>query len=86
MNNKFVVRLSRWHSGKESACNAGDAGGVSSIHAGKIPWRRKWQPTPVFLPAKFHGQRSLKAHSAGSLKESDMTKQALRNKFVAVIC
>ena len=26
---------------------------------GKIPWRRKWQPTPVFLPGKFHGQRSL---------------------------
>ena len=26
---------------------------------GKIPWRKKWQPTPVFLPAKFHGQRSL---------------------------
>ena len=24
----------------------------------KIPWRRKWQPTPVFLPGKFHGQRS----------------------------
>ena len=27
--------------------------------AGKIPWSRKWQPTPVFLPGKFHGQRSL---------------------------
>ena len=26
---------------------------------GKIPWRRKWHPTPVFLPRKFHGQRSL---------------------------
>ena len=26
---------------------------------GKIPWRRKWQPTPVFLPKEFHGQRSL---------------------------
>ena len=25
----------------------------------KIPWRRKWQPTPVFLPGKSHGQRSL---------------------------
>ena len=28
---------------------------------GKIPWRRKWQPTPVFLPGEFHGQRSLRA-------------------------
>ena len=52
----------------------------------EIHWSRNWQPTPVFLPAKFHGQRSLKSHSPGSLKESDMTKQALRKKFVDVIC
>ena len=26
---------------------------------GKIPWRRKWQPTPVFLPGKSHGQRNM---------------------------
>ena len=26
---------------------------------GKMPWRREWQPTPEFLPGKFHGQRSL---------------------------
>ena len=30
---------------------------------GKIPWRRKWQPTPVFLPGKFHGQRNLVEYS-----------------------
>ena len=30
---------------------------------GKIPWRRKWQPTPVFLPGKSHGQRSLVGYS-----------------------
>ena len=29
----------------------------------KIPWRRAWQPTPVFLPGKSHGQRSLTGHS-----------------------
>ena len=29
---------------------------------GKIPWSRKWQPTPVFLPGKFHGQRSLEGY------------------------
>ena len=28
---------------------------------GKVPWRRKWQPTPIFLPREFHGQRSLEA-------------------------
>ena len=31
--------------------------------AGKIPWRRKWQPTPVFLPGESHGQRSLMGYS-----------------------
>ena len=34
---------------------------------GKIPWRRKWQPTPVFLPGKSHGQRSMSG-SMGSQK------------------
>ena len=29
----------------------------------KIPWRREWQPTPVFLPGEFHGQRSLMGYS-----------------------
>ena len=43
--------------GKESACNAGDLGSISGL--GRFPWRRAWQPTPVFLPREFHGQRSL---------------------------
>jgi len=30
---------------------------------GKIPWKRKWQPTPVFLPEKSHGQRSLEGYN-----------------------
>ena len=34
----------------------------------KIPWRRKWQPTPVFCPEKSHGQSSLKGYSPWSLK------------------
>ena len=29
----------------------------------KIPWRRTWQPTPVFLPGEFHGQRSMQGYS-----------------------
>ena len=41
----------------------------------KISWRRKWQPTPVFLPGKFHGQRSLVVYSPWGLKESDTTEQ-----------
>ena len=41
---------------------------------GKIPWRKNWQPTPVFLPGEFHGQRSLAGYSPSGGKESDMTK------------
>ena len=41
----------------------------------KIPWRRKWQPTPVFLPGKFHGQRSLVGYSPWGHTELDMTEQ-----------
>jgi len=41
---------------------------------GKIPWRRKWQPTPVFLPGKSHGQRSWWGYSPWSRKESDTTE------------
>ena len=41
---------------------------------GEIPWRRKWQPTPVFLPGGFHGQRKLVGYSPCGHKESDTTK------------
>ena len=40
----------------------------------KILWRRKWQPTPVFLPGVLHGQRILAGYSPWSHKESDMTE------------
>ena len=57
---KLISGLPRWLRGKESACNAKDTGDADSIPpVGKIPWSRKWQPTPVFLPGKAHGQRSL---------------------------
>ena len=39
-----------------------------------MPWRRKWQTTPVFLPGKFHGQRSLIGYSPWGHKESDTTE------------
>ena len=42
---------------------------------GTIRWRRKWQPTPVFLPGKFHGQRSLVGYSLWGHKESDTTER-----------
>ena len=43
---------------------------------GKIPWRRKWQPAPVFLPGESHGQRSLAGYSPWGHKESDMTEHS----------
>ena len=42
---------------------------------GKIPWRRKWQPTPIFLPGEFHGQKSLSGYCPWSLKESDTAER-----------
>ena len=41
----------------------------------EIPWRRKWQPTPVVLPGKSHGQRSLVGYSPWCHKELDMTER-----------
>ena len=41
---------------------------------GKIPWRRAWQPTPVFLPGESHGQRSLAGCSPWGHKELDTTE------------
>ena len=38
------------------------------------PWRREWQPTPVFLPEEFHGQMSLVGYSPWGWKESNVTK------------
>ena len=65
--------LPRWLNGKEFACNAGDLG-WDHPWVGKIPWRRKWQPTPVFLLGEFHGQRSLVSYSPWGHKESDVTE------------
>ena len=62
----------RWLSGKESACQCRRLGFKAWVR--KIPWRRKWQPTPVFLPGKSHGQRSLAGYSLWGRKESDVTE------------
>ena len=59
--------------GKESTCNAGELGLVPGLV--KIPWRRTWQPTPVFLPGEAHGQRSLAGCSPWGRKESDTTER-----------
>ena len=48
---------------------------------GKIPWRRKWQPTPVFLPGKFYGHRRPMGYSPWDCKELDMTEGLTFKKF-----
>ena len=65
----LVAQMVKWSDGK--ACNEGDR--VQSL-VGKIPWRTKWQPTPVFLPGKFDGLRSLVGYSPRGRKQSDMTE------------
>ena len=47
---------------------------VRSLHQ-EDPWRRAWQLTPVFLPRKFHRQKSLAGYSPGGHKESDTTER-----------
>ena len=64
---------------KESTCQCRRARrhGLNPMEtqAGKIPGGGKWQPTPVFLPEKSHGQRSLVGYNPKGCKESDMTDQ-----------
>ena len=57
ISGKILPNYPWWLNGKESASQCRKH--VFSPWTGKILWRRKWQPTPVFLPGEFHGQRSL---------------------------
>ena len=63
--------LSGGSNGKESACNAGDSDLIPGL--GRCPGDTV-QPTPVFLPGEFHGQRSLAGCSPWGPKESDLTE------------
>ena len=60
---------------KNPPANAEDAGSIPGLR--RFPWRRKCQPTPVFLPGKSHGQRSLVGYSPWVCKRirHDLTKQ-----------
>ena len=70
-----------WLSGKESTCQCRNHRRPRlDPWVRKIPWRRKWQPAPVFLPGKSYVQRTLEGYSPQSCKKSDTTKHALVNK------
>ena len=62
--------LPRWLSGKETKCRRCRL----DPWVRKVPWRREWEPTPVFLLGEFHGQRSLVGYSSWGHKELDMTE------------
>ena len=66
--------------GKVSAYNVGDPGSILGL--GRFPWRRKWQPTPVFLPGKSHGRKSMAGYSPWGCKESDTTERLHFTSFV----
>ena len=56
----------------ESTCQCGSP--KFDPRVGQSPWRRKWQPTPMFLPGKSHGQRSLGSTVCEVPVETDMTE------------
>ena len=54
----------------------------------KIPWRRKWQPTPVYLPEKSYAQRSLVGYSPKGYKrvKHDLTTKQQQNNLYLCLC
>ena len=84
----YFLGFPRWCSGKESRCQCRRhkrRGFDPWVR--KIPWRRKWQPTPVFLPGKSHGRRSLVGYSLWSCKRVGhnlATKQKQQQWFYSV--
>ena len=62
----------------------------SNPWVGKFPWRREWQPTPMFSPREFHGQRSLAGYSFWGLKKWDVNERLIKKKHTlppnSVLC
>ena len=78
---RLTLGLPRWRNGEELTCNEGDPRYTGSIPGiAKFPLSRRWQPTPVFLPEKFHGQRSLVGYSPWGHKECATTEHACERR------
>ena len=70
-----LIGFPRWHSDKESACQYRRCKRLRfDPWVGNISCSKKSQPTPVFLPGKFHGQRSLVSYTPSIFKELDITE------------
>ena len=78
------MEFPRWLTGKEFVCHCRRLQ-TCWFHSrvGKIPWRRNWKPTLVFLPGKSYRQRGLVSYSLWGRKESDTTqhKHTRKNKI-----
>ena len=70
---------------KNLPANAGDTRCGFNPWVGKIPWRWKWQPTPVFLLGESHGQRSMVCYSPWGCRESDTTEATEHTKLGQLI-
>ena len=79
----YILEFPWWFHGKESTCQyrRRKRHGFDPW-VRKIPWKRKWQPIPAFLPGKSHGQRSLAGYSPWDQKESNMTEWACTHAFL----
>ena len=67
----------------ESAGNAGDPGSIPGL--GRPPWRRKWQPTLIFLPRKSHGWRNLGGYSPWSQKAINQPETSALGYYVLLL-
>ena len=83
----FIFGLPKWLSGKSTCqCRRHKISRFDSW-VRKISWSRKWQPTPVFLPGKLHGQRSLVGYSPWVEKRHDwVTEHSHISTFHFVYC
>ena len=69
--------------GKEFICSAGDAGDMGMILGRDDPWKKAWQPTPVFLPGESHGQRGLAVYSPwGHKSQTQLSESTLRGNIL----
>ena len=78
----LLIGFCWWLRGKKPACKCSRCRFLPWVR--KIPWRKKWQPTPVFLPRKSHGKRSFAGYSSWDVRvrHDSATEHTLTNNIV----
>ena len=81
----MISGASLWLSGKQSACQCRRHGFDPWVR--ETPWRRKWHPTPVFLPGESHGQKSLEGYSPWDCKRlgHDLVAKQQQQKWCSCV-